>query len=341
MPKQPPKITIGILSYYDQQYLEQTLPILTKQDYPNYQIIICDNTQESQTAKWINQNYPQIKTISPKKNLGFSKGHNLLIKEAAQNKSKYYLCFNSDIYPTPNYLTELLKPFQENSKLAAVTPKILTWNNFPLAPTKQNKKDQTLDSTGIEINIFHYFKERGYSKQDLTNQYPKQVWGFSGASPLLSINALQDTQISPDQYFDEDMFMYKEDLDLSYRLRWAGYETNYQPTAISWHNRTAQTTKINQQVQTRKSRPEYIRQHSFLNHLQLIYKNWDSNFSITVKLCTLISISTYFAYLIIFDRKTLQQYKTFKQRIPTLKQKKNNIKKRITAQEMQNNFKLI
>lgn len=334
-----PKITIGILSYYDKQYLEQTLPVLLDQDYKNYQIIICDNTPDSTNTKWLQQTYPQIKLLTPKENLGFSKGHNLIIKNAIQNQSQYYLCFNSDIYPTKNYLSELLKPFKNNKQLAAVTPKILTWRNFPNQPTKQNPKNSTYDSTGLLVNKFHIFKERGFTQNANKKIFSKNVWGFSGASPLLSIEALQDTQIAPNEYFDNDMFMYKEDIDLSYRLRWAGYQIQYQPTAISWHNRTAKSPKLTQQVQKRKKRKEYIRQHSFLNHLQLIYKNWDQNFSLQIKICTFISIKTYFIYLFIFDRKTLKQFKIFRQRLPKLNKKRAQLKKRITAKQMQTNFK--
>jgi GT2 family glycosyltransferase len=334
-----PKITIGILSYYDQKYLEQTLPILSNQNYSNYEIIICDNTPEGKTTSWINKNYPKIKTITPKKNLGFSRGHNQIIQHAIANQSQYYLCFNSDIYPTKNYLSQLIKPFKNQPKIAAVTPKILCWQNFPASPTQQNSN--TYDSTGIQVNLFHYFKERAFSQKSNQKELPTDVWGFSGASPLISISALQDTQISPNQFFDNDMFMYKEDLDLSYRMRWAGYKVVYQPTAISWHTRSAKSTKIHKQIHNRKNRKEYIRKHSFLNHLQLIYKNWDKNFSLLLKICTFTSIKTYLLYLLLFDRKTLKQVKVFTTRLPKLREKKQNIKKRISAKQMQANFKLI
>jgi len=327
-----PKITIGILSYHDKKYLELTLPLLTNLDYENYQIIICDNTLDSKTAIWINQNFPSIKTISPKQNLGFSKGHNLLIKEAILNQSEYYLCFNSDIYPSSNYLTELQKGFQPNKKTAAVSPLIYKWTNFP---NKPNKSSLSIDSAGIKTNIFQKFSE--------IEQIPSQtteIWGASGASPLFKISALQDIQLSEGEFFDEDYFMYKEDIDLSYRFRWAGYKAYTNPTAISWHDRTGSQPKLHKEIQIRKTRQAYVKENSFLNHLQLIYKNWDPNFSLKLKLGTTISISAYITYLVLFDRKTLKQIKEFKKRKTNLKAKRTKIKKRISPKQMEKTFKI-
>lgn len=336
-----PLVTVGIISYKDQKYLEQGIPTLLGQDYPNIKIIICDNAPDKDTTPWLKQNFPQLEVIDAGGNVGFGNGHNKMIQMAIQNGSKYYLAFNSDMYASENYVSELVKYYQKfakqhpEQKLGCITPKLLQWSNFPELPTKI--KQNTYDTTGINGSTSHHFKERGFGDED-NGQFDNQpnIWGASGASPMFSLEALQDIQHEEGEFFDKNFFMYKEDLDLCYRLRWAGYQIHYTPHSIAWHDRTGSDPGgIVRQLNDRKTRHYYIKENSFLNHLQFLYKNWSPEFSFSTKIKTGFYLLKYFIYLSIFDRKVLKQYSKFKELKRELVQKRQKMPRRISAKQME------
>lgn len=322
---QNPKVTIGIVSFNDIKYLEKGLPNLLSQTYKNIEVIICDNNPNLQTTNWLKKNHPAVQAMTAGGNVGFGQAHNALITKAIQNNSTFYLAFNSDIYPTKNFIQKLIDSYQDLSiqnpdkKIAALNPKLLRWTNFPKKPEKI--KENIIDTTGLKASPNHYFEERGNGAID-KNKYdkPSQIWGVSGAAPLFKIEALRSIQHSPEEFFDNNFFMYKEDIDLSYRLLWAGYSSFYTPQAIAWHDRTGSNPgNIIQQIKARKKRPNYIQEKSFMNQLMLLKKNWSKNYSFNTKIRTIIHEIKIILYLLLFNKKTLKTFKKLKSiQIPTV-----------------------
>jgi len=339
-----PKVTIGIISYKDKKYLEQGLPTLLNQDYENYEIMVCDNTPEEEILPWLKKEFPTIIPTSNGGNIGFGPAHNHMIQMAVKNGSDYYLCFNSDMFASKTYVSELVKYMQEfaekypNKKLGCLTPKLLQWKNFPESPL--NIQDNTYDTTGVMAFKSHKFAERGFGDID-SGQFDDQteIWGASGASPIFPIKVLQDIQHSEGEFFDNGFFMYKEDIDLSYRLRWAGYEIQYTSKSVAWHDRTGDDPGgIINQINKRRDRAVYIKENSFLNHLQMVYKNWSTEYSWRMKIKTAFFLFKYVAYLALFDRNILKKYSDFKKLKPSLKLKREKMIRRILAREMEQLF---
>jgi len=335
-----PLVTIGILSFKDKKYLEKGLPSLLEQNYPNFEILICDNNEDPQEEirKWINDEFPNIKVLNAGGNIGFGRGHNYLISQSHPD-SQYYLCFNSDMYAAPDFVSKLVEKIKKDDKIGAVTGKLLKWSTFPEAPSTE-EGGAKIDTTGLLAYASHYFAERGHGEPD-QGQYDSagEIWGASGAAVMFRMEALQDIKQSENEFFDKNFFMYKEDIDLSYRLRWAGWKIFYTPQAISWHDRTAQDPGgIIENIKKRKDRAPYIKENSFLNHLQLLYKNWSPDYSLKTKFKTAIFLLKYFLYLAIFDRKVLAKYQTFRQLKPSIIATKSSMPRRITAKEMEKWF---
>ncbi len=333
MSKQP-KISIGIISYKDKRYLEYNLPSLTNQSYKNFEILVCDNNPDKDLSKWIHQVYPSIKILGENKNLGFSRGHNLLINNSTGD---YYLCFNSDMVANTDFLQNLINIFTKINKLGCVTGKILQWSNYPDSPLKI--KENYIDTTGLQIQKDHHVTDIGQGEKD-SNKYNqiKEIWGASGASAMYKIEALRDISHNKTEFFDEDFFMYKEDIDLSYRLRWAGWKTYFTPYAIAWHDRTAsKTIGIINNIKKRKQFSKLVKKHSFINQQLLIDKNFSKHYDFIIKIKTYFFILKYFIYLLVFDTKILKYYKKYLKLKKIIKTKK--ITKRIAPSEMQIWFK--
>jgi len=130
---------------------------------------------------------------------------------------------------------------------------------------------------------------------------------------------------SHQEYFDEDFFAYKEDVDLSFRLRLAGFNSFYLPEAKAYHDRTIKAGKDLRDKavkESRKRKDRMVKIYSYKNHLLMLFKNeFRANF-----LKYFFHIFWYefkkIIFIFLFEQQTLEGLKMF------LKQRKNNKKKR-------------
>ena len=116
-----------------------------------------------------------------------------------------------------------------------------------------------------------------------------EVFGVSGALPIYRRKAIEQVMYngqtrptfaigksSVGQMFDEDFFMYKEDVDLAFRLRAAGWKAYVATEARAWHDRTAAgpwETSDRAALQNRRTKSAFINYHSYKNHLMVLLKN--------------------------------------------------------------------
>ena len=310
---------------------------LKKQTFQNFDLKIIDNGSSDKTLDSLAQFFPEKKPISYKKNLGFSKAHNLLI---AWTKEPYLLILNQDIILNPDYLEKAVNFLDEHPEASGVMGKILKWDftSFNEASARQvkNKLTNIIDSLGIKIYKNHQSADIGQGeKDDNKNQEPEEIFGLSGAASFFRKNDLEKIKITLGQgngekheYFDEDFFAYKEDVDLAYRLRLAGLKTFLLPKIIAYHARSIghfeKTIK-----QERAARPSAVKIYSYRNHLSILVKNE----FLKNKLKYFWPIFWYefkkLAYLLIFERSTLKALPMFFQDKSKMKQKRKFIIKNI------------
>ena len=164
------------------------------------------------------------------------------------------------------------------------------------------KNSNIIDTTGLVIFKNRQVINRGQGEVD-RGQYdqPGQVFGADGAASVYRVAALDNiaipppslpTSVAPErhrsigrplstkrggshEYFDEVFFAYKEDIDLSWRLRLAGWQIIYEPKAISWHGRSATgtATSLGAMLKQRQQIPRFCRLHSWQNHHFMLLKN--------------------------------------------------------------------
>ncbi len=262
-----PAVTISLINYNGRKFVFPAIESAVNQDYPNLEIILIDNDStdgtreeiESKMPIWeekrkrIREKYdidavkPQIIYIKNPDNAGFGRPHNQAIRQA---KGEFILLLNYDAILSAGYINNVLKPFRDE-KVGAVQGKLLRYD-FEKKELRKSPEDANLniiDTTGLRM-----FKNRrivciGQGEPD-RGQYEKEteVFGADGAVPVYRAKALEDTKLlilkhNPRhekysyEYFDEDFFMYKEDVDLAWRLRLAGWKTIYAPGAVAYHGR--------------------------------------------------------------------------------------------------------
>jgi GT2 family glycosyltransferase len=266
------KTAIGIISYNDKHYLEKSLPILS--ELPNCKITILDNAENDEIRKFIEQKYPEIDYIRHTDgNLGFGRGHNYLALKT--EPSDYYFCLNSDILLEPEGFNACIKHLDSHPDCCMVSAKLHYWD------FAKNVKTNIIDTLGIVANQAHHFWDRGQGKED-KGQYDysiNNVFGISGAAFIIRRSCIPSLLGSSNQIFDENYFMYKEDIDLSYRMRWLGMDMQLLPNILGYHDRTVSKT-------SKKSLFEV--QNSYRNHIIMLRNNFSKKYPFAFKYHTFL-----------------------------------------------------
>ncbi len=176
-------------------------------------------------------------------------------------------------------------------------------------------------------------KERGWGGQTL------EVFGISGAFALFRRTALQQTAFSDGTFFDRWYFMYKEDLDLAYRLRSFGLSSYVLLDAVAYHDRTgAGASELSDWAAARnkKSHSSVVRYYSYCNHLATLYKNeyWQ-NFILDFPWIAWYEFKK-LIYFLLFDRSVPAGLRELRRRLKYYKIEKLNIKskRKVSWREM-------
>ncbi len=333
-----PKLTIGILLYFSKEYLAYFLESLKKQKGISFEILVLDNSNgESEDISCIKENYPNIKMFFGN-NLGFSKGHNFLIKKM---RGEYYACINPDMIFEEGFFKNIIEKLDKDKNAGFATGKILKWN-FEEASSENCGKTNIIDSCGIGITRSHHFFDIGQTEIDEGQfDYKKEVFGASGAAAIYKKEALEDIAYHLNnkgkEYFDELFFMYKEDCDLSYRLRWAGWKCLFVSEAKAYHDRTVDKkgSGFLSFIENQKSKSSKIKEWSYINHNILLYKNFSKNFSLEIKLKTWFYNFFSKIYLFFFEGNIYKDLKNISYDSEEIESKKIKTPRRINAQEIE------
>lgn len=285
------KLSISIVTYNAGEDIRRCLQSLKEQTFNDFEVIIVDNASEDETVAVVKELFPGSRVNELKENVGFSAGHNIAI---FQSQNDWVLILNQDVILKSNALQNLVR-YIDQDDLASVGPCLY-----------RNKDEKEIDTTGLEKNWYYKVVDRGSGKELKASS--GHVWGNSGSCVLLRKKALEDVAYVRNdrdypEYFDENFFMYKEDVDLAARLQRKGWKAWYENSAVGYHDRTGSGAQsIGETKDHRKKIPDYVSINSYRNHLFVLIKN--------MPLISLLPVAVYelfkLAYLLIFERKTLK-----------------------------------
>ncbi len=131
-PKKAPYCSILILNYFGEKIIGNTLKSVVELNYPadRYEIIIVDNDSKDKSRQILESfaaSHKNVRLIFLNKNLGFARGNNIGIKRA---KGEYVALLNNDCVVEKNWLRELVNTAGGDSKIFAVSSKILIYPKY-------------------------------------------------------------------------------------------------------------------------------------------------------------------------------------------------------------------
>ncbi len=217
-----PELVIVIVNYNAGNYLLGCLKSLDKLiDKIKLKIIVVDNASVDDSIKNAKQEFPNIEFILNQKNLGFAKANNLVLNNLT---TEYVLILNPDMILESGVLTKLLDYLVEHPEVGAITPEIIFENG---------QVDRTAHRgfpTPWASFLYFLGNDRLYHLTDLDMTIPHEVDAITGAFFLTRKSVLDIVGV-----FDEDYFMYAEDLDLCFRIKQFGFKVIYFPAVSVVH----------------------------------------------------------------------------------------------------------
>jgi GT2 family glycosyltransferase len=253
-------VVVSIVTFNGQHYLKKCLDSVFAQTYGPVDVCLLDNASVDGTAEFVSRNYPQVHLISSGKNLGFARGHNEIIR---QTQSAYVLALNQDAFLSPTFIEQLVRVVDDRPEVGIAGGKLYSLRNWNSDTTGTSVIDMTwldLEKKRRQVCYLHATADSGEPA------LPRLAFAMDGAAMMLRRSMLDDIQIDG-EFFDEDFFAGKEDLDISWRAQLYGWKCLYVPSAVGYHLRTFTPRD------KRTSIPESLKASSIRNRYLLMIKN--------------------------------------------------------------------
>lgn len=209
------KVSAIIVNWNGKDVTADCIDSLLKQGYPDLEIIISDNGSTDGSVECVRERYPQVRLLENGANLGFGRAINRALQAAAGD---YFIFLNNDLYLEPDSITHLVRMLESDPQIGAAVPKILYY-----------EKRDIINSFGV---LIHYtgiaYPNRIDTRDTRDMQHQETACGGIFMFKRDVYNALGG--------FDEDLFLYHEDHDLSWRIRLMGWKIMVNPAAAIYHH---------------------------------------------------------------------------------------------------------
>lgn len=217
------KLSIVIVNFNGGDFLLECLSSIRKiKEEADITVYIVDNASSDASAKKAQVNFPEYNYIFSPENLGFGRGNNLALQKI---KTGYILLLNPDTKLKKGVISSMLQFMEDHPEVGISTCKVV----FP---------DGRLDLTAHRgfptpwaAFKYYFLKDDSlYHLSKLDMSIPHEVDAVAGAFMLTRAQVLQRIGL-----FDEDYFLYAEDIDLCFRVKEEGLKVMYVPSVSIVH----------------------------------------------------------------------------------------------------------
>lgn len=232
-------ISIVIVNYNVKAFLEQCLMAIERATHQlSVEVFVVDNASVDGSQAMVKRRFSHVNLIENAKNLGFSSANNQALRVA---KGKYILILNPDTLIQEDTLLILKKYLDEHGKVGAVGCKLINPDGSFQITSRRSLPTAWVAFTRI-VGLSKLFpRSRIFGRYNMTYLDPDVTTAVDvlpGSLMFVRKDVLREID-----YFDEDYFMYGEDVDLCYRITKAGWKIHYLPETQAIHYKGESTKK--------------------------------------------------------------------------------------------------
>lgn len=247
-----PILSVITVGWNSKKWLPKLYKSLISQDFQNFEMIYVDNGSTDDSIDLIKREFPSVKIIENKENLGFSTANNI---GAVASTSTYLLFLNPDCYLDLNTLKEL-SDFISTNKDAECSLMQLNIRGY---------NDENIffgEGEDFKYMSIDHFGSPGPSKK---------MFYADGSAMVINRNLF--LQLGG---FDESYFMYSEDVDLSWRALVEGYSIIFIETAICFHFAGGMSSSTRKDKSLGYVIPVWRKYHTEKNIITNLIKNYST-----------------------------------------------------------------
>jgi GT2 family glycosyltransferase len=270
-----PSVSVLIPTHQDAYLLRKSLPAFLGHRPREIEILILNNDPSQDVRSSIGKiaDDPRVTIVEMGFEAGFSRAINRGIRES--NGGLVLFC-NADLFPSTTYLAEMQRFFDEHPRAGAAIGKLLRYD------LERDRRTDVIDSAGLLLTRQRRITPRGEGEQD-SGQFDEacEVFAIDGAAMVVRRSALEGIGVGG-EYLDENFVTHKEDHDVSWRLRLAGWECWYLPSAVAYHGRTTRglgskryLSAIRTFHRNEREKSDRVRTHAMKNQWLMLLKNED------------------------------------------------------------------
>jgi GT2 family glycosyltransferase/glycosyltransferase involved in cell wall biosynthesis len=211
------------------------------------EIVVVENGSGDDSLATLQAVADRVTIVESKENLGFTGGCNLGV---ARSTGEYVAFLNNDAKPHQDWISEAIATFAQGIDIAAVASKVLDWDGVNV-----DYLDAAITWYGMGYKPHAGEKDRGIWDEE------KDVLFGTGAAMFIKADVFEELG-----GFDDNFFMFYDDVDLGWRLNLLGYRFRFQPKSLAYHKHHASMNKFG------NFREEYLLER---NALYSLYKNLD------------------------------------------------------------------
>jgi len=212
---------VVIPTYNRSEDLIACLESLGHAGIPTRKVIIVDNHSADDTVQRVSQTFPESALIPLEDNLGATGASNIGFERALEEGAEFVLRLDSDTVVAHDFVQPLLEMAVENPQIGILAPKIYYFD-----------PPEEIWYAGADTHPWHFGTINGHrhEKDAPENSALREVDYAWGAAMLISAEVLRKTG-----GFDQDFFVYYEEVDFCQRVQQLGYQIVYIPNARIWH----------------------------------------------------------------------------------------------------------
>lgn len=293
--KEQIKLSIIIVNYNTYHLTKQTIESIINKPIPfTYEIILVDNASSDGSIQELKEDFKSrkdfIHIIENTANLGFGKANNIGME---QSSGAYILLLNSDTVVVEECLEKCMDYIERNQGVGALGCKIVLGDgSLDHACKRGFPTPKASLYYFLKLDRKNPMKYGLYDALHLGEDEMGEVDALMGAFMLMPRKVLDEVGL-----FDEDYFMYGEDIDLCYRIKEAGYKVVYYPEGHIIHYKGGSSKK-------RRTKVIYDFHHAmWIFYRKHYYKKY--NFGITI----LVWLGIWGKYLLELAKNSLKPKK--------------------------------